>query len=215
MSLQPEAALTFDEWLEGERAAIETRSEYVDGEIFAMTGAMEPHNAVVTNISGELHAQMKGRTCRVYANDMKVRSRAANAGTYPDLVALCGERELEDGRRDLLLNPALIVEVLSDSTEAFDRGDKFAIYRSIPSLKEYLLASQYRVAVELFTRTPDDRWVLSDFTGLDDTATLTSVGCTLSLTEIYDKVDLERTRAAPASRQLSACSNVGNESKTS
>jgi Uma2 family endonuclease len=86
-----------------------------------------------------------------------VRSRAANAGTYPDLVALCGEREVEDGRRDLLLNPALIVEVLSDSTEAYDRGDKFAIYRSIPSLKEYLLVSQYRVAVELFTRTPDDR----------------------------------------------------------
>ena len=118
MSLQPKPILTFDDWLADERAALETRSEYIDGEVFAMTGAREQHNLIVTNIGGELHAQMKGRACRVYLHDLKVSIPAANAGTYPDLVALCGEREFQDGRRDLLLNPTLIVEVLSDSTEA-------------------------------------------------------------------------------------------------
>ena len=191
MLLQPKPILTFDDWLANERAAIEARSEYIDGEVFAMTGAREQHNLIVTNLIGELHPQMKGRPCRIYANDMKVRIRAANAGTYPDLVALCGEHEFLDERRDLLLNPSLIVEVLSNSTEAYDRGGKFAIYRRIPSLTEYLLVSQYRVAVELFSRGADDRWTLSEFTALDATVTLASVGCTLTLAEIYDKVDLE------------------------
>ncbi|AUB80383.1 Uma2 family endonuclease [Candidatus Thiodictyon syntrophicum] len=188
---QPKPILTFDDWLATERAAIEERSEYIDGEVFAMTGAREQHNLIVTNLIGELHPQMKGRPCRIYANDMKVRIRTANAGTYPDLVALCGEHEFLDERRDLLLNPSLIVEVLSNSTEAYDRGGKFAIYRRIPSLTEYLLVSQYRVAVELFSRGADDRWTLSEFTALDATVTLASVGCTLTLAEIYDKVDLE------------------------
>ena len=191
MSLQPKPILNFDDWLADERTAIETRSEYIDGEIFAMTRAMESHNAIVMNIGSELHQQMKGRPCRIYASDMKVRIRAANAGTYPDLVALCGEREFQDDRRDLLLNPSLIVEVLSDSTEAYDRGGKFAIYRQVPSLREYLLVSQYRVQVELFTRGADDRWTLSDYHALHDTITLTSIGCTLALAEVYDKVDLE------------------------
>lgn len=190
MSLQPKPILTFDDWLADERAAIETRSEYIDGEVFAMTGAREQHNAVVMNIGSALHVQMKGRPCHIYANDLKVRIRAANAGTYPDLVALCGEHQFQDGRRDLLLNPTLIVEVLSNSTEAYDRGGKFAIYRQIPSLKEYLLVSQYRVAVELFTRGPDGRWTLSDYTDLGDRVSLASVGCTLALAEVYDKVDL-------------------------
>jgi len=188
---QPKPILTFDDWLANERAAIEGRNEYIDGEVFAMTGAREQHNLIVTNLIGELHPQMKGRPCRVYANDMKVRIRAANAGTYPDLVALCGEHEFLDERRDLLLNPSLIGEVLSNSTEAYDRGGKFAIYRRIPSLTEYLLVSQYRVAVELFSRGADDRWTLSEFTALDATVTLASIGCTLTLAEIYDKVDLE------------------------
>ena len=133
---------------------------------------------------------MKGRPCQVYANDMKVRIRTADAGTYPDLVALCGERDFQDSRRDLLLNPSLIVEVLSDSTEAYDRGGKFALYRQIPSLRDYLLVSQHQVQVDLFTRGADDRWTLSDFTALTDTVPLASVACTLALAEVYDKVEL-------------------------
>jgi len=188
MSLQPKLRLTFDEWLDGERASIEGRSEYVDGEVFAMTGASAEHNAIVVNIARELSIQMKGRPCQVYANDMKLRIRPAEAGKYPDLIGLCGEQQFQDGRRDVLLNPSLIVEVLSDSTEAYDRGNKFAIYRELPSLKEYLLVSQHRVQVELFSRGDDGRWTLSDFSALTDSVPLPSIGCSLSLAEIYDKV---------------------------
>jgi len=191
MSLQPKLQLTFDDWLEGERASLEGRSEYLDGEVFAMTGASVEHNAIVVNIVRELSIQMKGRPCQVYANDLKVRIRPADAGKYPDLIALCGEHQFQDGRRDVLLNPSLIVEVLSDSTEAYDRGKKFAIYRQIPSLREYLLISQHQVQVELFSRGDDGRWTLSDYSALSDSVLLPSVGCTLSLAEVYDKVDLK------------------------
>jgi len=190
MALQPKPHLSFDEWLEGERASLEERSEYVAGEVFAMTGASVEHNAIVGNILGQLWTQMKGRPCHVYANDLKVRIRTADAGKYPDLIALCGEHEFQDGRRDVLLNPSLICEVLSDSTEAYDRGNKFAIYRQISSLREYLLVSQHRVLVELYSRGDDGRWTLSDYTALTDSVPLASVGCTLALAEVYDKVEL-------------------------
>ena len=191
MALQPKPHLSFDEWLEGERASLEGRSEYVAGEVFAMTGASVEHNAIVGNILGQLWTQMKGRPCHVYANDLKVRIRSADAGKYSYLIALCGEHEFQDGRRDVLLNPSLICEVLSDSTEAYDRGNKFAIYRQIPSLREYLLVSQRRVLVELYSRGDDGRWTLSDYTALTDSVPLASVGCTLALAEVYDKVELQ------------------------
>jgi Uma2 family endonuclease len=190
MSLQPKYHLSFEEWLEAERASAEGRSEYVDGEVFAMTGASAEHNTIVMNIGRELSIQLKGRPCQVYANDMKVLIRSASAGKYPDLVAFCGEPELLDGRRDVLLNPSLLVEVLSNSTEAYDRGDKFALYRQIPSLREYLLVSQSRVLVELFSRGDDGRWVLADYRSLNDRVPLPSLDCTLDLAEIYDKVVL-------------------------
>jgi len=189
MLLQPKPHLTFDDWLEAERASLEGRSEYIDGEVFAMTGASAAHNAIVMNIGSALHTQMKGRPCQVYANDMKVRVRTSNTGAYPDLVAFCAEHEFQDNRRDILLNPSLIVEVLSGSTEAYDRGDKFALYRQIPSLREYLLVSQHQVAVDLYTRGEDGRWILTDFSDLNDSIHLASVDCTLDLAEVYDKVE--------------------------
>ncbi len=190
MSLQPKPTLSFEEWLEGERAALEGRSEFVDGEIFAMTGGSLAHSALVSNINREISIQLKGRPCQVYASDVKVLIRAANAGKYPDLVALCGEPELLDERRDVLLNPNLIVEVLSDSTEAYDRGEKFALYRQLPSLQEYLLVSQSRVGVELYTRGQDDRWTLTDYSALTDRVPLASIDCTLALAEVYDKLEI-------------------------
>lgn len=156
-----------------------------------MTGASVAHNAIVMNIGGELRAQMKGRPCHVYANDLKIRIRSAEAGCYPDLVALCGEHEMGDGRCDVLLNPTLIVEVLSDSTEAYDRGAKFGLYRQIQSLQEYLLVSQHQVQVEHYSRGQDDTWTLRDYRALADVVTLTSLGCTLSLAEVYDKLDVQ------------------------
>jgi Uma2 family endonuclease len=191
MSLQPKSQLTFEDWLEAERASLEGRTEYLAGEAFAMTGASVEHNAIVVNIARELSIQMKGRACQVYANDLKVRIRSADAGKYPDLIALCGEHQFQDGRRDVLLNPSLIVEVLSDATEAYDRGKKFSIYRQIPSLREYLLVSQHQVLVELYSRADDGRWTLADFSALTDSVPLPSVDCLLSLAEVYDKVELQ------------------------
>jgi len=190
MSLQPKATLSFNDWLEGERAALEGRSEYVDGDVFAMTGASLAHNAIVSNINREISIQLKSRPCQVYANDVKVLIRSADACKYPDLVALCGEPELLDDRRDVLLNPSLIVEVLSASTEAYDRGDNFALYRRLPSLQEYLLVSQNRVGVELYTRAAEGRWTLTDFAALSDRVPLASIDCTLALDEVYDKVKI-------------------------
>jgi Uma2 family endonuclease len=190
MSLRPKPTLSFEEWLEGERAALDGRSEFVDGEVFAMTGGSLAHSAIASNINREISIQLKGRPCQVYASDVKVLIRAANAGKYPDLVALCGEPELLDERRDVLLNPSLIVEVLSDSTEAYDRGDKFALYRQLPSLQEYLLVSQNRVGVELYTRGQDDRWTLTDYSALTDRVPLASIECTLALAEVYDKLEI-------------------------
>ncbi|WP_133511855.1 Uma2 family endonuclease [Candidatus Thiosymbion oneisti] len=187
---QPKPFLSLEDWLEGERADLEGRSEYLDGEVFAMTGASMKHNAIVINIGSELRTQLKGRPCQVYANDMKVIIRSANAGKYPDLIAYCGEPELLDDRQDVLLNPSLIVEVLSDSTAAYDRGDKFALYRRIPSLREYLLVSQARVRVERYRRGADDHWTLTDYAGLEDQVPLESLDCVLALAEIYDKVEL-------------------------
>ncbi len=196
MSLQPKTQISFDDWLESERAAIDSKSEFVHGEVFAMTGASFRHNAIVMNIGSALHAQFKGRPCHVFANDMKVRIETADAGLYPDLVAFCEPAQLQDGRRDVLLNPSLIVEVLSDSTEAYDRGDKFGIYRQIPSLRDYLLVSQHRVQAELYVRGSDHRWTLAEYKTLDDSIRLESVNADIALSEIYDKLDLSESQSA-------------------
>lgn len=124
-SIQPIPRITFDDWLQGERAAIERRSEYVAGEVFAMAGGSEEHNLIVTNVVGELRAQLNRQPCRVYSSDMKVRITAAEVGAYADVMVICGERAFHDDRRDVVTNPQLIVEVLSASTEAYDRGQKF------------------------------------------------------------------------------------------
>ncbi len=191
MPLAPKPTYTFEDYLALERADPQVRHEYLRGEIFAMGGASEGHNLIAWNIAGELRQQMKGRPCRAYTADMKVRVTAADAGKYPDVLALCGEPELHDDRRDCLLNPSLIVEVLSPSTEAYDRGENFAIYRRLGSLREYLLVAQDRMRTELFVRQADDRWLLTEFSGADDCTPLESVGCFLFSREIYDKVELE------------------------
>ncbi len=157
MTLQPKPELSFEDWLEGELGARDERCEYVDGEIFAMSGGSAEHHAIIGNIHGQLWTQSKGRPCQVYGQGMGVQIAAADAGKYPDLMALCGEQQFHHGRRDLLLNPSLVVEVLSDATEGYDRGGKFALYRGLPSLREYLLVAQDRVSAELYTPRDDGR----------------------------------------------------------
>jgi Uma2 family endonuclease len=190
MSLQPKPGYTFEDYLAAEREELEVRHEFVAGEVFAMVGATANHNIIVANIIHELVAQMKGRPCLVFSNDMRVRIEEVDASTYPDVLALCGERQFHDDRRDVLLNPSLIVEVLSPSTEAYDRGEKFAIYRRLPSLREYLLVSQVKVAAELYVRQPEGRWLLSEYSRPDAEVPLVSLDCRLALREIFDKVEL-------------------------
>lgn len=178
---------TPEEYLELERKA-EFKNQYYRGEIYAMSGASRPHNLIGVNLSSEIHARLKGRHCEVYANDMRVRTGPKGLFSYPDIVAVCGEPEFLDGHFDTLLNPTLLVEILSPSTEAFDRGGKFEQYRRIDSLREYVLVSQHRALVERFARQGDE-WVLSEIEGMDGILRLDSIGCEVPLGQTYRGVN--------------------------
>ena len=187
MVAQPNRLLTPDEYLAFERES-ELKHEYVAGEIFAMAGAAEEHNLIVMNSGAWLRPQLRGRGCRIYPSDMRVKVESLGIYMYPDIVVVCGTPQFEDGRRDTLLNPTLLLEVLSHSTASYDRGLKFRRYQLIPTFAEYLLIAQDRPLVEHRLRLPDGTWEtrITD----DPTATLTlpSIGCTLPLTAIYEDI---------------------------
>jgi Uma2 family endonuclease len=178
---------TPEEYLELERKA-EHKSEYVNGEIYAMAGASAAHITITGNLWGEIRVQLKGKPCRSYAIDMRIRIDETGMYTYPDLVVVCGRQLFGDRRQDTLTNPTLIIEVLSPSTEAYDRGDKFAHYRRLESLQEYVLVSQDKVRVERFVRQGDD-WLFSDISDAAATLKLASIGCEVPLADIYTDVD--------------------------
>jgi Uma2 family endonuclease len=190
MSRQAKAYVTSAEYLALERQA-EYKSEYYDGEIFAMTGASRRHNLISLSVGGKLYSRLLDSPCEVYSGDMRVRVPATGLYTYPDVVVVCGEPKFEDEHVDTLLNPVLIVEVLSKSTARYDRIDKFAHYRSIPSFAEYLLVSQDEYRVEHNARQPDGRWLLTDIRGKEEQVVLSSVGCALALADIYDRVNFD------------------------
>ena len=183
--------LTPEEYIALERKAIPdadtVRSEYVNGEIIAMSGASFAHNLITMNISVSLHAHLGSNECIVLANEMRVSSPLTSSYFYPDVVAVWGEPRFEDEVFDILLNPTVIIEVLSPSTEAYDRGDKFAHYRQLHSLQEYILVSQDKVRVEHYVRQTE-QWVLTDFQRLEQHLPLTSIQCELPLQEIYENV---------------------------
>jgi len=189
MSSQPTSYLTPEEYLALERQA-EYKNEYVDGEVVAMTGASRKHNLIVFNIAREISQQLKGRPCEGYSGDMRVRIPSTRLYTYPDVVIVCGEPQFEDDYVDTLLNPTVIIEVLSESTELYDRGKKFGFYRTIPSLAEYLLIAQDEQRIEQYTKQQDGRWLLSEYRSTDDVAEMASIQCELALKEVYDKVVL-------------------------
>jgi len=188
MSVHQKTLLTPEEYLAFERKS-ETKSEYLGGELFGRARASERHNLIVANLVAEFRSQFKSRPCKVYPSDMRVKIPASGLYTYPDVSAGCGEAEFEDDHRDTLLNPALIVEVLSDSTETYDRGKKFEHYRTLNSLSDYLLVSQDNSSIEHYVRQPNDRWLLTPYKDVQSAIVLASVNCTLSLIETYDKVD--------------------------
>lgn len=186
MAINP--TLTPAEYLAFERQQTDLRHEYLNGQITAMGGASREHNLIVGNVFASLHTQLRGRGYEVYSNDMRIHIPATGLYTYPDIAALCGEPMFEGDQFDTLLNPSVIIEVLSASTEAYDRGAKFAHYRSVESLQAYVLIAQDRPHIELFERGTDGRWVLSEAKGLTGRLELESLGCVLDLSEVYERI---------------------------
>lgn len=183
--------LSPEEYITLERKAIPTyhtvRSEYVKGKIVAMSGASRAHNLISGNFFGELRNQLKGSGCESYANEMRVSTPSTLSYFYPDIVVVCDEPRFEDDVFDILLNPIVLVEVLSPSTEAYDRGEKFSHYRQLESLKEYILVSQDRVNVERYLRIQDE-WRYTYYQDLNDVLPISSIQCKLPLLEIYERV---------------------------
>ncbi len=187
MSTVPKKFLTPEEYLQRERKA-EFRSEYFRGEMFAMAGASANHNLIVLNAGACLREQLKKKPCRVYPSDLKLRIQATGLYTYPDLSVVCSEPQLESDNGDVLLNPIVLLEVLSDSTEAYDRGKKFEHYRTIPSLQHYVLIAQDRHSIDCFSLKTDGCWVLTSCQSLNERVELEAIESELVAAEVYDKV---------------------------
>lgn len=196
MATSPERRYTLEEYFELERTS-EERFEFRDGEIFCMSGVSEEHAEIETNLIVSLKSRLRTRTCRVFPANMRIKVPAAPPYRYADLSALCGEAQFEEiGGVDALLNPQLIVEVLSPSTEAYDRGDKFTHYKSIETFGEYLLVAQHRPHVTHLYKQSDGTWIYAEANDLEATLSLSSLGCDLPLTEIYRGVSFDAETAA-------------------
>lgn len=193
MNAQPleKQKMTVEAYLEIEREE-KTKSEYFEGELFAMTGASLNHNRINHNVSGELRNRLKLAPCEALSSDMRVKIEKIEKYTYPDIVIACKEIHMERRQGvETLLNPIVIIEILSDATEAYDRGLKFYHYRLIPSLQEYILISQNHCLVERFLRQSDGTWGLSSYEGMDAVLYIASVDCEVPLSEIYSRVVID------------------------
>lgn len=187
MAQESKKILTEDEYLAIERRA-EFRSEFFEGEMFAVAGASRRHNRIVSNLVITLGNQLRDRPCNVYSSDLRVKIPEAGLFTYPDVVVTCGEEEFADKEFDTLLNPAVVIEVLSDSTEACDRGRKFGHYQSIESFSNYILVSQNDERVEQYVRQEDGAWLYTEAHEEGATVGVEAILCTLRLEDVYAKV---------------------------
>ncbi len=187
MSALAQTCYTPEEYLELERAAL-SKSEYYAGEIFAVAGASPMHNLIVMNVGGELRNRLRGTPCATLASDMKVKCGPSGLFSYPNVTVVCGEMRFHDEVKDMLINPTVLVEVLSPTTAAYDRGAKFAQYRRLEAFREYVLVSQTEARVEVFTRDDDGRWTFTEAVGLDAVCPLPSLNISLPLTEVYERV---------------------------
>ena len=187
MSQPAEQFITAADYLALERQA-ETKSEYLNGYIYAMSGASLKHNRIVASLATALGTQLRRKPCEPFFGDMRIKVSPTGLYTYPDVVVVCGEPQLEDQHFDTLLNPKLIIEVLSDSTAAYDRGDKFVHYRTLESLTDYLLVAQHQPFIEHFQRQPDGSWRYSAAQGLEAELDIPTIGCVLRLAEVYERV---------------------------
>ncbi len=193
--------LTIAEYLKSERESPERR-EYIDGEIFLMAGESDEHGDISVNLVSELRFQLKGKDCRVRTKDAKIKSggfaRQTGESTkgmfsYPDLVVICGEIKYHDKKKDIILNPKIIIEVLSESTADFDRGEKFTRFRMFnESLTDYILVSQDKPVIEHFIRQDDNSWKVFTYIGLESSCPVSSIGCELKLSEVYDRIKFSK-----------------------
>jgi len=188
MDALPRKHLTQEEYLAIERVA-QWKSEYYQGEMFAMAGGSEAHNRLIVNFTGELFGRLKGSSCFVNSSDLRVQVSKSGLYTYPDLTIVCGESQFADSFKDTLTNPVVIIEVLSPSTEAYDRGEKFRLYRELPSLREYVLVSQDRPVVDQFIRDETGGWCVLLTQGLESVLTLQSCGVVIPMSALYDRVE--------------------------
>lgn len=193
MTAQPQEKdkMTPAEYLALERGSLDVKHEFFDGYLFAMVGAGRRHNRINVNLAGELRNKFKAdnSACNLFSNDMRVK--IDQNYVYPDIVIYCGDAQFEDDEFDTLTNPVVIMEILSDSTEAFDRGKKFAYYQAIPTLQEYILVSQHEYFIEQFTRKDSGKWEYGSYKGTNQVLKMESVQCELPLSEIYWDIEFE------------------------
>jgi Uma2 family endonuclease len=187
MGLPETKYITEKEYLVAERLATE-KHEYFQGEVFAMSGASKAHNEIFSNAFGEFVIQLKGKKCRPYGSDFRVNIPKNTLYTYPDISVYCNEPETLDSENDTATNPTVIVEILSKSTRNYDQGEKFALYRQIESLKDYILIDSETVKVIKHTKMDDESWVLKEYKSIEDSFSIPSIGVTLNLLDLYENV---------------------------
>lgn len=170
------------------------KSEYYNGEIFAMAGGSINHSTIAINITSELRQLLKGKPCWVYNSDVRVLVEENGLYTYPDVSVVCTEPKFAEGRNDTITNPLIIVEVLSESTKSYDRAEKFELYRAIKSFQDYILIDQDRVYIEYFHKNENGLWILQVINNIDETLTIHSIASSIPLREIYDKVEWKDVR---------------------
>ena len=187
MSAVEKKHLTIEEYLALERKS-EYKSEYYRGEMFAMTGASRKHGLIAMCVGGDIFSQLENSPCEVFQSDMRVKIEASGMYVYPDVVVACDNPQYEDDALDTLINPQVVIEILSDSTEKYDRGAKFEHYRRLSSLKQYVLITQDRPMVESYIRQEDDQWILWASSDMDAVLQLPAIGCQVPLQRIYRRV---------------------------
>ncbi|MFB6249149.1 MAG: Uma2 family endonuclease [Salinibacter sp.] len=183
--------ISAEEYLEQERAETEERHEFIDGWVIQVSGASLEHNIIVSNLSRTLGTQLRETDCRAITNDLRVALPSVDKYAYPDVVVYCGEPEIEENHLDMLYNPKVVIETMSPSTVDYDRGEKFARYRQLDSLREYLLVAQDRPHVEHYSRQDDGSWRFIETDDLDTEITCLSLDVTLPLTEVYLDVSFD------------------------
>lgn len=187
MIAQPKQYITEQEYIKFERASI-GKHEYFDGQIYAMTGASRIHNLIAGNTLAMLHSQLRKKPCEIFPSDMRVKVTRTGLYTYPDLVIICGKPEFTDDILDTIINPLVLIEILSPSTERYDRGMKSQSYRTIETLQDYILIAQDQYHVEHYSRQNSGQWLLQEAIGRESALTIRSIECTLALGDVYEKV---------------------------